>query len=45
MKTLAAGLSAKFSYRVQPKDLAQEWGNPFPVLSTPILLWLSNSPP
>jgi fluoroacetyl-CoA thioesterase len=41
MRPLTAGLSATFIHRVQLTDLAQAWGNPFPVLATPILLWLS----
>jgi fluoroacetyl-CoA thioesterase len=41
MTTFTEGLHGKFIYRVQAKDLAQQWGNPFPVLSTPSLLWLA----
>jgi len=41
MKDLAGGLSASLEHIVTAGDLASAWRNEFPVLSTPILLWLS----
>lgn len=41
MNHLIQGLNANITYRVKPEDLASAWKNEFPVLATPILLWLS----
>jgi fluoroacetyl-CoA thioesterase len=41
MTPFSEGLTATLRYRVQQRDLASAWGNAFPVLATPILLWLS----
>lgn len=35
------GASATLEHRVAPEDSAKNWGNELDVLSTPVLLWLS----
>ncbi|MGV9673974.1 thioesterase family protein [Nocardia sp. NPDC003482] len=39
--TFVPGATATITHRVRPEDAADAWGNDLPVLSTPVLLWLS----
>lgn len=41
MSSLEIGLTGQIVYRVGLRDLASAWANEFPVLATPVLLWIA----